>query len=440
LRALIWLGFLPAAVATLPVNAIGARAQDPVARMQRTLPAPDRGAGVRQLTGRNLRVGQVSFRRRTPADPFVAMEPDGRARIYGTGPNYIEFASLDDLLRGGPYRLRALPIPRSLRRPEISWDMMVQRFPDGREVMYGGVMRPPADPANPDHKRRAQWPADNWSRRIYPFVKDARSRWQVVDHPLFNPMTAEVARNRSMIGHSYGHDFKTVRRQTPEGPVDELWLFHEEITEKFDTPNGPRLRTEIFARKMLSPFAASSEKVKILGVGDPPYPATRRVNGDVLVEGPRPFEVKLSEFEREPGAPEIANPDEAIHFISFSNADFAGNGYDVHFAYQRGNGIGRYTRLERHGERDLEHVADRIKRKYDLSWLGRGQVIRRGPGDYWMVFHAVNKRIRPHANYTGHNRAPLHEFHRNLYAVPIRFLWTRDDTPRVELMDDATPG
>ncbi len=220
-----------------------------------------------------------------------------------------------------------------------------------------------------------------------------------------------------MIGHTYGHHFKTVTRDTPTGPVTETWLFHEEIIE-----DKPKLKTEIFARKMIDPFTASTEKVKLLGVGDPPYPSAIRESGDLLVEGPRPFEAVID--------------GETLHFISFSAGDYMRDQYDIHFAWRRGDAIGPYTPLLRtvNDVTDLVPFGERIKKKYALSWLGRAHVIRDKAGQAWAIFHAVNKLILPDFDYS---KAPVRDrdFNRNIYAVPVTFGRAPNGEPLIELKD-----
>ncbi|HEU5056929.1 MAG TPA: hypothetical protein VFU21_10415 [Kofleriaceae bacterium] len=385
-----------------------ARAMKPRDRMRRTLPRADHRGGIRQITGRDLAIGQTQFAFRAPADPFVDVLPDGRVQVWGTFENYLEFASLDDFLRGGAFEVVPIQSDESFA-DEASWDHLIHRWPDGSEVLYGGTMTPTGG------RDRARWPADNWNRRIYAFTRAAGGAWVRRPVPLFNPVP-DGAQPR-MIGHAYGHHFKTVTRRVRGREVQETWLFHEEIVAE-----GP-LRTEIFARKMLDPFTASRRKVKILGTEWEGQPIGRRSTGDLLVEGPRPFEARLG--------------GEDYSFITFSSGDFNSDNYDIHFAWRKGDGIGPHTPyVDRAGGKiSLRGFAADLKKRYGLSWVGRAHVIRDGGGQYWAVFHGVDKAIRPEVDYTQPN-GDLGRFQRNIFAVPMEIRLGKGGVPEIELLPD----
>ena len=378
-------------------------------RMRRTLRRPDHEGGIRQITGKDLKVGQSEFKPRLPADPFVDVLPDGRVHVYGTFESYLEFKSLDDMLRGGRYEVKPIESREPLAN-ESSWDHMVQRWKGGPEVMYGGVMTAPSG------EEKARWPQDNWTRRIYPFTRDAKGEWVRRSTPLFGAV--KEGQQPTMVGHAYGHEFKTVKREVNGRPVEETWLFHEEIVSEHP------MRTEIFARKMLDPFTASEEKVKILGVdvGGKPTLGRRQNSEEYLVEGPRPFDVKID--------------GETYHFVSFSSGDFNSDRYDLNFAWRKGDPIGEYTPYMdgRSKTPKLRGFAAALKKRYQLSWVGRAQVIRDQRGDYWAVFHAVDKRIRPEVDYRA-QAGDLGRFQRNIYAVPLKFTKAPDGSPRIHLVD-----
>jgi len=396
-------------------------AAPPTSRTPRVVPKPIAvKGGLRQITGKGLYVGQKTFKRREPADPFVDLQPDGKVAIYGTGPKgqrggghaYLEFKDLDTMLRGGKFTTKMMKLdPRLDKVGAQPWDLMVHRWPTGEEVMYGAVMEPTGK-----RKSQPKWPDDNWTRRVYAFTKDAKGVWKMRGRPLFNVVDDKT--KPTMIGHAYGHHFKTVERDTPNGKVKETWLFHEEVSREIETPAGKRLVTELFARKMLDPFTASPEKVKILGVGDPPT-FGQRANGDYLVEGPRPFEATVG--------------GEKMHFVTFSAADFANDRYDIHFAWRKGDGIGEYKPMTTNGE--LTRYADHLKEKYALSWVGRAHVIEKD-GQMYAVFHAVNKKIRPEVVYDGKQNGDLETFRRNIYVVPMEITKNADGTPNIRLVDD----
>jgi len=376
--------------------------------MRRTLARADHRGGIRQITGRDLAIGQTEFDFRAPADPFVDVLPDGRVQVYGTFENYLEFDSLDDFLRGGRFRVRPIPSRESFAS-EASWDQLIHRWPDGSEVLYGGMMTPTGE------RERPRWPADNWNRRIYAFTRDAEGTWVRRPVPLFNPVVDGAG--SSMIGHAYGHHFKTVTRRVKGREVVETWLFHEEIVA--ERP----LRTEIFARRMLDPFTASPRKVKILATEWEGQPIGQRTGGDLLVEGPRPFEARLEGQD--------------YSFVSFSSGDFNSDNYDIHFAWRKGSGIGRHIPyVDRVGGTvRLRGFAAGLKKRYGLSWVGRAHVIRDGDGRYWAVFHGVDKAIRPEVDYSRPN-GELGRFQRNIFAVPMEIRLGRSGAPEIELLPD----
>ncbi len=406
---------LPAQSATQgPPGLKGADLQA-IKRMQQTKPRPDPKGGIVQVTGKDTPVGQKKYPVRVGGDPFAYVRPDGTVTVLTSDPYVLELKSLDDLLRGGPYQVKSNELYMEGRTDrlgeyESGWDSMIHRWPDGMEVLYSSPMDPELI-----RRKAARWPDHNWSRRIYAFVKDAKGRWMMRETPLFNPI--DRAKPPTMIGHSYGHHFKEVKLETPTGPVTETWLFHEEIIE-----DKPTLKTEIFARKMIDPFTASTEKVKLLGVGDPPYPSAIRQNKELLVEGPRPFEAVIE--------------GETVHFLSFSAGDDLRDQYDIHFAYRRGSAIGPYTPLLRtvNGVTDFAPFGEHIKRKYALSWLGRAHIIRDSAGRPWALFHATNKLIHPDFDYS---KTPERskEFNRNIYVVPVTFGRAPNGEPLIELKD-----
>jgi hypothetical protein len=401
----------PSALARPRVRAAAAasRASDrDVARMRRTLAKADPSRGIRQITGKDLRPGQRRFDLRLPADPYVDVLPDGRVQIYGTFESFVEFDGLDDFLRGGPYRTARIPTDHDLSN-EASWDHLIHRWPGGEEVMYGGVITPT------DGRTKASFPADNWTRRIYAYRKDAAGKWVLDRRPLFNDVAP--GQRPSFLGHSYGHHFRTHTRIVDGKPVTETWLYHEEVVAE------QPLRTEMFARRMLSPYRASSRKVKILGVDPVGAPEIgRRSSGDYLVEGPRPFEVTID--------------GEPYSFVSFSSGDYSSDNYDINFAWRKGGTPGLHTPIldPRSPTPRLKGFGQALKARYDLSWLGRAHVIRDARGTYWAVFHAVDKRVLADHDYT-RPAGNIDEFQRNTYAVPLRFGKAADGTPEIEVLD-----
>jgi hypothetical protein len=378
-------------------------------RMRRTLARADHRGGIRQITGKNLRLGQTRFGTRMPADPFVDVLPDGRVHVYGTFENYLEFRSLDDMLRGASFTARPIPTREYLAN-EASWDHLIHRFDDGTEVMYAGMMSPTEGRTTP------AWPADNWNRRIFAMTRDKSGQWVKHDKPLFGAV--EPGTQPTMLGHAYGHHFRTVKKKVGGKLTTETWLYHEEVVSE-----GP-LRTEIFARKMIDPFTASDQKVKIVGVDPLRAPELgKRENGEYLVEGPRPFDVMID--------------GEPFSFVAFSSGDFNSDNYDMNFAWKKGLEVGEHRPMLDPTSRTpkLAGFGQALKQKYELSWLGRAHVVEDARGDHWAVFHAVDKRVRPDIDYRK-GSGPLNEFQRNIYAVPLRFSRGPDGAPRVEVLDE----
>src|SRR4051812_6224459 len=83
------------------------------------------------------------------ADPYVTMLADSVV-VSGTGPYHLEFRSVGDIARGGPYEvvwndfqdsgwdLRPVAWSSESRRPRL-WDPRLDRSP-ARVVWYGGRM------------------------------------------------------------------------------------------------------------------------------------------------------------------------------------------------------------------------------------------------------------------------------------------------------------
>ena len=179
-----------------------------IKRMQQTKRRPDPKGGVVQVNGKDTEVGQTDFPMRVGGDPFVHVKPNGAVTVLTSDPYVLELKSLDDLLRGGPFKVKPNDLyvegrPDKLIEYEVGWDNMIHRWPDGTEVLYGALM-------DPELIRRgeAHWPDHNWSRRLYPFVRDAKGRWVLREKALFNPL--DRSKPPTMVGHTYGHHSKTV--------------------------------------------------------------------------------------------------------------------------------------------------------------------------------------------------------------------------------------
>jgi hypothetical protein len=349
---------------------------------------PARG-GLRQLTGtRTCRLASL----RTPhgfADPGLHVTTDGRPEIYGTGGACLSFDSWADLLSGHPATTRPVglvdPAGRSL--DVEAWDPLPHRWPDGDDVLYAGVMATRAD------GRAPRFPQDNWSRRVYAFKRDG-ALWRREREPLFSPVPATP----TYLGHCYGHHVVRDEQGAP-------WIFYERCSVATLKRGRPfPARTELFARRMLSPFEVEATEHLILGLGEAPYPSTARTIGGHLVEGPRPVRVLVG--------------DRTLYLMGFSSGDFPTDSYALNLAWSdRIQGPYRPL-LAPHG-RDLLDLGAPLKQAFDLSWgPGRPCLFACPNGEWWMLFHAVHKGDRPGTDYSRWPKR-LDGFRRHVYLAPV---------------------
>src|SRR5687768_10784656 len=78
-----------------------------IKRMQQTKRRPDPKGGVVQVTGKDTQVGQTVFPVRVGGDPFAYVKPNGTVTVLTSDPHVLELKSLDDLLRGGPFKVKS---------------------------------------------------------------------------------------------------------------------------------------------------------------------------------------------------------------------------------------------------------------------------------------------------------------------------------------------
>jgi hypothetical protein len=369
--------------------------------------------GIRQLTGMDLKVGQTNHPDKGPADPVVYETADGRIQLYGTQSRngYLEYPSWEAFLKGegGTQKYLDLyhPDGTKIAGEEAAWDLLPHRWPNGRggfeEVLYAGAMTPTGG------RKEARWPEDNWNRRIYAFREDRQGRWVRDKEPLFSPPPEQ----ESWADHSYGHHFITDEN-------GDTWVFYEKVSQAVDPQGKPApYKTEIFARKMISPTQASAEERPILRVGDNPYPSMRRTIGGFLVEGPRPSKVSVGGKD--------------FYFVGFSSGDFSTDRYFVNVAWST-KIDGEYKPVLNKQGSDLLDLGERAKEALDLSWgPARPHFFQDPKGKWWVVFHAVEKGILPDNDYTRWPGRNLADFHRNIYLAPVEITLGADGNPRFNI-------
>jgi hypothetical protein len=242
--------------------------------------------------------------------------------------------------------------------------------------------------------------ADNWTRRVWPFQRNADGRWVQGPEPLFGPPPATGA--PSYQDHTYGHQFITEES-------GERWVFYERVVETHGTRPA---QTALYARRMVSTRRAADEEHFILGPGTPPKPTARRAQGDALVEGGRPVHVVVG--------------GESFYLLGFSAGDFRSGTYGLHFAVSR-HLLGPYHPYLTADGRDFLDLGHAIRTRYGLSWgPGRPALFADPTGGYWLLFHATQPRV-------------LQDF-RNLYLAPVDLRMEADGWPSMTVLDNNPGG
>lgn len=162
-------------------------------------------------------------------------------------------------------------------------------------------------------------------------------------------------------------------------------MFHEEISNEGIT--------EVFIRKMNSPFSTGKSK-KIIGIENLPLLDTKRVGGGHLLEGPR-YGTTMVKGKK-------------IHLIFFSTGDFPTKNYATRVAYSLTSIDGPYTVIDG----DLTKVAEEkglhgVGRAFPFNFKGRD----------WIIFHGA-KDIpgEDHTQWPSH----LDNFRRCLFTGEIQ--------------------
>jgi hypothetical protein len=197
-------------------------------------------------------------------------------------------------------------------------------------------------------------------------------------------------------------------------------LFYERVT---DGRGGHPRRTDIFMRTMRGESPADDERIAV-GVGDPPWPATRRSIGGWLVEGPRPCRLTIG--------------GEDFFVLGFSSGDYPTDGYGMDYAWSRTLEGPYHPRLA-DPRRDLLDLAAALKRRLGLSWVGRPAFFQGAAGAVQVLFHGVWKDRIPDNDYARWpTRHRVQEFSRCVFRAAVAASVDAAGTPILRLAaDDA---
>lgn len=235
------------------------------------------------------------------------------------------------------------------------WDPSIQVFPEfgGEKILYAGVTTAPIG------RKHARWPEDDWRRRVQAFrFNEGLQKWIRVADSVFGDPPHE----RTWLGHGYGHHIIRDQNGHP-------WMFYEKVTS--DLHDSPWM-TEMYARRMLTPFVLSEIEIPILEFDQTPWPLARRYSGGALLEGPRPFLV------------------EDYYVVSFSAGEYQSDRYGIHLAWSK-NLQGPYFPFLNEKGNDLKDFAKGLRQKLSMTW-GPGRAVLFNHGDQqWMLFHGILK-------------------------------------------------
>lgn len=308
------------------------------------------------------------------ADPAIVEQNDS-ILIMGTG-DILKYKNISTLISGKAPVKESLTLFKEisvgerkvivhLADQELPWDLQFYEI-EGKKYLYGGVMSPL--PGTND----ARWPDENISRRIKVATFDKTLKgWVFEEAPVFGKID-----HRNWPGHSYGQQMIKSK--------NALYMFHEEISREGIT--------EIFIRKMLTPFKAGKAK-KLVGIEHLPLEQTRRVDGGQLLEGPRYSLTKINGQD--------------VHLIYFSTGDFPTKNYATRVAYSVKGIEGPYSVFDG----DITEAAE----KTGLYGVGRAFPFTH-MGKNWIIFHGA--KDLPGVD---HNRWPenLDNFRRCLFVSEL---------------------
>lgn len=351
------------------------------------------------------------------ADPYVERTSDGRVRVYGTSNDeYLEYANENAFLFGSsPVRHKVEfhhPNGKKLNPDEMPWDLIPLQCPgESRPVYMAGVMTPP------EGKTHAKWPDDNSGRRTYVFKESPTEPGKIIrsEKPLFSDTPA-----REWVGHNYGRDFIRDERGEPLKNADGSYtLVYERVTRK--TWRG-KLVTELASRSIKCPSLETGPEKILMKIDDrSPYPAAKREDGGLLLEGPR-----VMRAEGKNGEP--------VYVMGFSSGDFPTDRYGINLASSSSPNGPFKPVLDSHGK-DLKDFAKDIRAKYNLSWgPARPAFFTDNSGQQWIVFHAVDKTEHPGVDFSKWPK-DLAPFQRGVYMVPFKMKTNERNEPTFEISE-----
>ncbi len=309
------------------------------------------------------------------ADPAIVDNGDS-ILVMGTG-DILKYQSLDALISAVPAEKESLVLfkeisvgPRKvivfMMPEELPWDLQFYEI-NGEKYLYGGVMSPLPGTNN------ARWPQENISRRIKVATFDNDlGGWVFREQPVFGKID-----HVNWVGHSYGQQI--IKDQSG------LYMFHEEISREGIT--------ELFVRKMISPFKAG-KAIKIAGIENLPLELTQRVDGGHLLEGPRYMKTRIDGKD--------------VHLVFFSTGDFPTKNYATRVAYSFKGILGPYEVIPD----DITESAE----NQGLHGVGRAFPFKH-QGKNWIIFHGA--KDLPGVD---HTKWPenLDRFKRCLFVSPLK--------------------
>ncbi|HEX4925815.1 MAG TPA: hypothetical protein VFV50_17105 [Bdellovibrionales bacterium] len=377
-------------------------------------------AHILQLTGTHLKPGQIQHTIQEipdPAPPYL--REDGSVELYGSAPYYIRYKDWATYKSGGRFEIVGLELQNYSGKPITGtythpWDLRKYRLTGGGrvrgEVIVGGAMSPRGAHVTP------VWPDDNPNRRIFRFLPVGPHSWRREARPIVGTVSM------SWLGHSYGGNFF----QPESGDLNTVdlakpvYFVYERVND--DRGNTP-FKTEIYIQTLANVMQSTDDPgVRVIGVGERPWPATRRSIGGYLVEGPRPAVIEAGGRK--------------FYVIGFSSGDFCTDGYSINYAWSR-DIMGPYQVARTADGRDLLDLGRELKAAYGLSWMGRPAFYRTPDGDYEVLFHAVDKRILPDNDYSKWPKGDpyqLWQFFRSVFKAKLAVTLSKAGEPELRIV------
>lgn len=330
-----------------------------------------------------------------PSPPDFSVQ--GIVKVYTTGGHVLSWfdtkteSATNRFLRGvTPHDEMLILKSENGEEGYDPWDPTIETFPEfgSEKYLYAGVMTPPPG------KERAQWPNDNWRRRVNAFrsVKGAKGQDEWIRVP--KSILGDAPDQPGWLDHSYGHQFLRDEEGKP-------WMFYEKVAEERD---GQPFKTEIFARRLLSPIELSTEEISILKVPQKMWPRSKHANGS-LVEGPRPVRLKNG------------------FLIGFSAGDYNSDGYGIHFMWSK-KLTGPYRPFLTTKGQDLRDFALPLRQEVPFTWGAGRPALFEVDGKWWILFHGIDKR----------DHARVDHGQRSIYLAPLKITEKKSGPPSVEIL------